>query len=142
MFQIKTLLVNHWSTIKYVLFAVLLFSMIIAIRTYINYVTIIDTINNVTKRKDMVQEELDYSQNFQSRYLASEYGHLFLAHDNNMLFWGDSIVSFRSWSEVVSQPATMSITHIPNRRQEEEISKTLLRPQESRQMFIREKLGK
>ena len=89
----------------------------------------------------MIQEELDYSQNFQSRYLASEYGHLFLAHDNNMLFWGDSIVSFRSWSETASPSVTTSITHIPNRRQEEEISKTLLRPQESRQLFIREKLS-
>jgi hypothetical protein len=70
--------------------------MLLAIRTYINYMTIIDTTNTVKRRTVSVQTEMDYAQNFQAKYLASEYGHLFLAHDNNSLFRGESIISFKS----------------------------------------------
>jgi hypothetical protein len=60
--------------------------MIIAIRTYVNYLIVIDSIKTVNARTASVQNEMDYAQNFQKKYLASDYGYLFLAHDNSMIF--------------------------------------------------------
>jgi hypothetical protein len=94
--NLKHIIDTYGSRLKYLLFVVLILVMLLAIRTYINYVTIIDTTNTVKRRTANVQNELDYSQNFQSKYLASEYGHLFLAHDNNTIFRGESIISFKS----------------------------------------------
>jgi len=96
MLQIKHLIDAYGTRVKYLLFVVLIFVMLLAIRTYINYVTIIDTTSSVQKKTALVQNEMDYAQQFQSRYLASEYGHLFLAHDNNAIFRGESIISFKS----------------------------------------------
>ena len=86
MFQIKSFINSYGTQLKYGLMFVLLFSMIIAIRTYTNYISIIDTTEAVNKRSKNVQSELDYASNFQNKYLSSEYGHLFLAHDNNAIF--------------------------------------------------------
>ncbi|MDR2415681.1 MAG: hypothetical protein LBD75_03595 [Candidatus Peribacteria bacterium] len=96
MLPIKQIIDTYGSRIKYFLFGILIFVMLVAIRTYINYVTIIDTTATVRKRSAFVQSEADYAKNFQMKYLSSEYGHLFLAHDNNVLFWGESIISFKS----------------------------------------------
>jgi hypothetical protein len=96
MLNLKHLIDTYGSKLKYLLFIILILVMLLAIRTYINYMTIIDTTNTVKKRTASVQTEMDYVQNFQAKYLASEYGHLFLAHDNNSLFRGESIISFKS----------------------------------------------
>jgi len=60
--------------------------MIIAIRTYVNYLVVMDSIKNVNIRTESVQNEMNYVQNFQKKYLTSDYGYLFLAHDNSMIF--------------------------------------------------------
>jgi hypothetical protein len=114
--------------------------MLLAIRTYINYITIIDTTNTVKKRTANVQNELDYSQNFQAKYLASEYGHLFLAHDNNSIFRGESIISFKSWTGTTETTGTMTLVHIPDRREVAAQEKIQMTPQQSRQAFIKEKV--
>jgi hypothetical protein len=44
---------------------------------------------------------MDYAQNFQKKYLASDYGYLFLAHDNSMIFDGEEIILFKSSEDVV-----------------------------------------
>jgi hypothetical protein len=96
MLPLKHLIDTYGSKIKYILFGILIFAMLVAIRTYINYITIIDTTTTVRNRSAFIQNEADYAKNFQMKYLSSEYGHLFLAHDNNVLFWGESIISFKS----------------------------------------------
>ena len=45
-----------------------------------------DSIETVNSRTASVQSEMDYAQNFQKKYLDSDYGYLFLAHDNSMVF--------------------------------------------------------
>ncbi|MDR0650809.1 MAG: hypothetical protein LBG59_05415 [Candidatus Peribacteria bacterium] len=96
MLPLKHLIDTYGSRIKYLLFGILIFVMLVAIRTYINYVTIVDTTTSVRKRNAFIQNEADYAKNFQMKYLSSEYGHLFLAHDNNVIFRGESIISFKS----------------------------------------------
>jgi hypothetical protein len=60
--------------------------MIVAIRTYVNYLTVVNSIESVDALAASVQNEMDYTQNFQKKYLSSDYGYLFLAHDNSMVF--------------------------------------------------------
>ena len=47
--------------------------MIFAIRTYVNYLNVVEEINKVDARTASVQNEMDYAQNFQKKYLASEF---------------------------------------------------------------------
>jgi hypothetical protein len=47
--------------------------MIFAIRTYVNYLAVVDSIETVNARTTSVQNEMDYAQNFQKKYLASDY---------------------------------------------------------------------
>jgi hypothetical protein len=83
---------------------------------------------------------MDYAQNFQTKYLDSEYGHLFLAHDNNSLFRGESIISFRTEIDNAPAESVFSTISIPNRRKSIEQERILMSPQESRQTFIRERI--
>jgi hypothetical protein len=96
MLPIKHLIDQYSSRIKWGLAGILFLAMILAIRTIINYQTIIDTTDSVKRRTASVQNAMEYAQSFQSKYLASEYGHLFLAHDNNAIFRGERIISFKS----------------------------------------------
>jgi hypothetical protein len=47
--------------------------MIVAIKTYTNYGTVMESIKTVNARTENVQNEMDYAQNFQKKYLASDY---------------------------------------------------------------------
>jgi len=139
MFQIKHILNAYGTKIKYGLGLVLLFAMILAIRTYINYVTIIDTTHSVNRRSASVENEMNFAQYFQAKYLASEYGHLFLAHDNSSIFWWESIISFKTSGEAVGAPA-LALNHIPDRRDSLEQALKNLTPPEAWQQFIRERI--
>ena len=75
--------------------------MIVAIRTYVNYLAVVDSIESVKDRTNSVQNEMDYAQNFQKKYLASDYGYRFLAHDNSMIFRNEEVILFRSSSDVI-----------------------------------------
>ena len=140
MFQIKHVLIAYGTKIKYVLGIVLLFVMIVAIRTYINYVAIIDTTDAVNRRSASVENEMNFAQYFHSKYLESEYGHLFLAHDNNAIFWGESLISFKTSGDETST-TTFALNHIPDRRDTIEQVMKNLTPPEAWQQFIRERIG-
>ena len=73
MFQLKTIINTYGTKIKYALRVVFFIAMIIAIRTYVNYLTVVDSIETVDARTASVQNEMDYTQNFQKKYLASDY---------------------------------------------------------------------
>jgi hypothetical protein len=73
MFQLKTIINTYGTKIKYALRVVFFVAMIIAIRTYVNYLTVVDSIETVDARTISVQNEMDYTQNFQKKYLASDY---------------------------------------------------------------------
>ena len=125
MFQLKTLLNSHWTKIKYALRVVFFIAMIIAIRTYVNYLVVVDSIETVDARTVSVQNEMDYAQNFQKKYLASDYGYLFLAHDNSMIFRWEEIILFKSSGDVVETWFNADLTHIPYRPTEEEQRKAM-----------------
>ena len=137
MFQLKTILNTYWTKIKYALWIIFFIVMIIAIRTYVNYLTVMDSIETVNTRTASVQNEMDYAQNFQKKYLASDYGYLFLAHDNSMIFNGEEIILFKSSEDVVESWFNADLTHIPFRPSEEEQRK-MMEPMKAWNLYLKE----
>ena len=137
MFQLKAILDTYWTKIKYALWVALFIAMIFAIRTYVNYLTVVDSIETVNDRTASVQNEMDYAQNFQKKYLASDYGYLFLAHDNSMIFDGEEIILFKSSEDVVESWFNADLTHIPYRPTEEEQRK-MMEPMKAWNIYFKE----
>jgi len=137
MFQLKTILNLYWTKIKYALWVALFVAMIFAIRTYVNYLTVVDSIETVNDRTESVQNEMDYAQNFQKKYLASDYGYLFLAHDNSMIFNGEEIILFKSSEDMVETWFNTDLTHIPFRPSEEEQRK-MMEPMKAWNLYFKE----
>ena len=137
MFQLKTILNKYWTKIKYGLRIVFFIAMIFAIRTYVNYLTVVDSIETVDARTESVQNEMDYAQNFQKKYLASDYGYLFLAHDNSMIFRWEEIILFKSSWDVVETWFNADLTHIPYRPTEEEQRK-MMEPMKAWNLYFKE----
>jgi len=137
MFQLKTILNLYWTKIKYALWVALFIAMIFAIRTYVNYLTVVDSIETVNDRTESVQNEMDYAQNFQKKYLASDYGYLFLAHDNSMIFNGEEIILFKSSEDMVETWFNTDLTHIPFRPSEEE-QKKMMEPMKAWNLYFKE----
>jgi hypothetical protein len=104
--------------------------MIIAIKTYINYSTIIDAIIEVEYDIQNENEKIAYSNSFLKPYLDSEYADYFQAHKNNILFYGEYIVRFESAKEAkIQEDKEIKDDNIINS------------PQESWQYFIKSKLN-
>ena len=137
MFQLKAILDTYWTKIKYALWVALFIAMIFAIRTYVNYLTVVDSIETVNDRTESVQNEMDYAQNFQKKYLASDYGYLFLAHDNSMIFNGEEIILFKSSEDMVETWFNTDLTHIPFRPSEEEQRK-MMEPMKAWNLYFKE----
>ena len=137
MFKLKNILNVYWTKIKYGLRVVFFVAMIFAIRTYVNYLTVVDSIETVNTRTASVQNEMDYAQNFQKKYLASDYGYLFLAHDNSMIFDGEEIILFKSSEDVVETWFNTDLTHIPYRPTEEEQRK-MMEPMKAWNLYLSE----
>lgn len=141
MFQLKTILNIYWTKIKYALWIIVFIAWIFAIRTYVNYGTVVDSIESVDVRTAAVQTEMDYAQNFQKKYLASDYGYLFLAHDNSMVFRWEEIILFKSSWDVVETWFNTDLTHIPYRPTEEE-QKKMMDPMKARNLYLSETFAK
>lgn len=137
MFHLKTILNLYWTKIKYGLWAALFVAMIFALRTYLNYLEVVDSIETVDARTANVQNEMDYAQNFQKKYLASDYWYLFLAHDNSMIFDGEEIILFKSSEDVVETWFNTDLTHIPYRPTEEEQRK-MMAPMDAWNLYLSE----
>ena len=141
MFKLKTILNLYWTKIKYALWVAFFVAMIFAIRTYVNYLTVVDSIETVDARTAAVQNEMDYAQNFQKKYLASDYGYLFLAHDNSMVFRWEEIILFKSSWDVVKTWFNVDLTHIPYRPTEEEQRK-MMEPMKAWNLYLSETWSK
>ena len=137
MFKLKTILNLYWTKIKYALWVAFFVAMIFAFRTYVNYLNVVEEINKVDARTASVQNEMDYAQNFQKKYLASDYGYLFLAHDNSMIFDGEEIILFKSSEDVVETWFNTDLTHIPYRPTEEEQRK-MMEPMKAWNLYFKE----
>ncbi len=102
-----------------------------------NYLAVVDSISTVSKRTANIQNEMDYAENFESKYLQSDYWYMFLAHDNSMIFDGEEIILFKSDSDVVETWFNANLTHIPYRPTEEEQRKSMA-PKDAWNLYLKE----
>ncbi len=85
--------IQKYSTqLKYWLLLAAIFLMILAIRSYLNNVAILDAIDWVEKDKLAKIDEINYTQNFLTKYLWSDYADYFLAHENSILYRNEYIL--------------------------------------------------
>ncbi len=133
---IRALLKKYPNRIKYGILILDIFAMIIAIRTYVNYVSIETAIEDATLQQQQKTDELAFTQNFLVNYEKSDYAKYFLEHENNMLLWDEYIIKFEEMYQ--KQQANTWTTATALNYDDTEI-KT---PQQSRQKFILDKINK
>jgi len=121
--KIITLIQRNPLLSKYGLGIVVIFAMIVSIRTYLNYLAIEVSIENVRQETAQIRQRKFYEENFLIPYENSEYNQYFLRHENNMLLPGEYIIRFER-----PRPTTANQTNDAN---------TIQTPQDSRQYFIR-----
>lgn len=92
--KLRYYLRRYPNRIKYGLLLLDLFAMIIAIRVYVNYLSIQATIENTIVEKENKMTELAFTQNFLVNYEKSDFARYFLQHENNMLLKGEYIIKF------------------------------------------------
>jgi len=92
--SLKAFLRKYPNRVKYGLIALDVFAMIIAIRTYVNYVSIETAIEDATIQQQQMTDELAFTQNFLVNYEKSDYAKYFLEHENNMLLDNEYIIKF------------------------------------------------
>ncbi len=83
--EIKSFIKQYGTRIKRGLLLANIFLMLIAIQIYMNYLMIIETTESVKAQNQKVQDEIDYINNYQIKFLNSDHAKLFLAHENNIL---------------------------------------------------------
>ncbi len=133
---IQALLRRYPNRIKYGILILDVFAMIIAIRTYVNYVSIETAIENATLQQQTKTDELDFTQNFLVNYEKSDYAKYFLEHENNMLLRNEYIIKFEEMYQ--KQQANTWTTQSYIDYQDKEVNSS----QESWKKFILDKINK
>jgi len=108
-----------------------IFAMILAIKVYVNYLSIEDTINNTIVDRENKMQELAFTQNFMINYEKSDYARYFLSHENNMLWSNEYIIKFEEMTQ------KSNVVTWKNTYENQNIIKT---PQQSRKRFLNEKI--
>ena len=134
---IQLLLRRYPNRIKYGLIALDIIAMIVAIKTYVNYISIETAIADATLEQQVKTDELYFTQNFLVNYEKSEYAKYFLEHENNMLLADEYIIKFE---EMYQKQQTNSWTTTDPYIDYED--KNVNGPQESWKKFILEKITK
>ena len=91
---IQAILRRYPNRVKYGILILDIFAMIIAIKTYVNYVSIETAIEDATIEQQVKTDELNFTQNFLVNYEKSDYAKYFLEHENNMLLDNEYIIKF------------------------------------------------
>jgi len=133
---IQALLRRYPNRIKYGILILDIFAMIVAIRTYVNYVSIETAIEDATIEQQTKSNELDFTQNFLVNYEKSDYARYFLEHENNMLLDNEFIIKF----EEMYQKQETTTWNTANSYVDYE-DKDVNSPQESWKKFILDKIS-
>lgn len=134
--DIRTLLRKYPNRIKYGILILDIFAMIIAIKTYVNYVSIETAIEDATIEQQDKTNELNFTQNFLVNYEKSDYAKYFLEHENNMLLGDEYIIKFEAMYQK-QQAETWVTTPFVDYQ-----DKSINSPQESWKKFILDKISK
>lgn len=133
---LKWYILKYPSRVKYGLIIANAFIILVAVKMYINYVSIEDTIGNTILQRQQETNKTNFMQNFLLNYEKSEYARYFLQHENNILWPWEFIIRFIKKTE--KTPVVESTDWISSYDQKQYIKN----PQESRNYFINDKLTK
>lgn len=67
-----------------------------ATQILVNYTTIIENTETIRQQRAKVEEEMEYIKHYQLKFLNSDHAKFFLAHENNILGWGEYVVAFKA----------------------------------------------
>lgn len=134
---IQALLRRYPNRIKYGIVILDIFAMIIAIRTYVNYVSIETAIEDAIIEQQIKTDELNFTQNFLVNYEKSDYARYFLEHENNMLLGDEYIIKFEEMYQK-QEVNTWNITDPYIDYEDKDVNS----PQESWKKFIIDKINK
>ncbi|MCX6824877.1 MAG: hypothetical protein NTY80_01515 [candidate division SR1 bacterium] len=135
---IQALLRKYPNRIKYGILVLDVFAMILAIRTYVNYVSIETAIESANLEQVVKTDELAFTQNFLVNYEKSDYAKYFLEHENNMLLDNEHIIKFEDMyqKQQANSGSTSTTPYVDYQ------DKTVNSPQESWKKFILNKISK
>lgn len=134
--QFKAIILRYPTRIKYSLIIINVFVLLIAVRMYINYVAIEDTIQDTINQTKEWERELAYSKNFLINYEKSKYAKYFLQHKNNILSKWEFIVKFEKMpTKADKADQEKQITNYNERTY-------ITTPEQSRKQFISDKRSK
>ena len=136
--KLRYYLKRYPNRIKYGLILLDILAMIIAIRVYVNYISIETTIANTITEREQKMDELSFAQNFLVQYERSDYAKYFLQHENNMLLRWEYIIKFEentkkvlTWDQSQAQASTSKPTTTD--------ANWITSPQDSWKKFLQEK---
>lgn len=130
---------NNTQKIKYIGLLIFFLSVIITTKTYINYLTIQETIQKTQIEINTKNNEIAFTENFYLPYQNSEYRDFFFSHKNNILFWKEKIIKLEF---INNQNNNDNENKTKNKESEINNKKNKISPQEARNNFIKEKRKK
>lgn len=119
--------------IKYWILIVDIIFMFVAIKVYVNYISIENAIDSTVQIRENKADEIDFTNNFLLTYEASDYSRYFLWHENNMLNKWEYIIRFDFLDE---KPVVKTWTLI------NETENPVNSPQKAWQYFLKQQLKK
>ena len=134
--KIRYYLRRYPNRIKYGLIILDLIAMMIAIRVYVNYLSIETTIQDTIIQRESKMAELMFTQNFLVHYEKSDFAKYFLQHENNMLMPGEYVIKFVENSRKTSTGDVQAPTQLPQNTDPNFVAS----PQASWQRFLGEKV--
>jgi len=108
--------------------------MILATKTYVNYLSIETAIKQAIIQKNEKENEFHFTKHFLLPYEQSAYASYFLQHENNMLMRSEYIIKFEEM-----HPKKDPLT-TPSQLQAPISTPKLLPPKTSRKLFIQNKI--
>lgn len=92
--------------------------MVQAISSYYTYDLIIKNTLTVQEQAKKVHNEISYFNHFQLKFLNSNYAQKFLAHENNILEYGEALISFQEPAPLINTSWTIATEPYKTPREE------------------------
>jgi len=99
--QLRSIIRQHPVRAKYGLLIVAVIMMIVAIKTYINYLNIETSIADVKNQTRQIELQKNYEPKFLVAYESSFRSDIFMMHENNILAKGEFIIQFQESTPIV-----------------------------------------
>lgn len=88
-------------------YVLLVFFIVLAVKAYLWYLTISQTIRYNEEKNTILQEKISFLRDYRLAYLHSEYADYFMSHENGIAHPNERIYKIVKKSEIVSESVSM-----------------------------------